>query len=175
MERKLTIEDLNTIKKGTLIVANFLGGDHAMVFSSKFKTYLYPFSNKNGKGRTVECDGGGIKTVYAKDEGNTGEEQEYEYCFDGFGSLTVHEHDAQECIDGFNMRLIDENHPLYDIKLNQAGEMMGTFFDKLAEVYGENDDGEFTEKDEKDIFGSLTAMMKEFKSGKNAAKRKKRK
>lgn len=137
MERKLTIEDLNNLKPGDEILANALHLDSVFAFTGKYRDGKYNIESDGKRCRSLgRQDDGSIKFVFAEEEGCRGDETEWRYGFIGLGSLEFDETDAQETIDGFNLRLIDESHPQFDLNLQKNGMMMGKMFSGFESILG---------------------------------------
>ena len=98
-------------------------------------TDKYPFTeSKSGKKGRME----NRKTIYAEDEGCTGDEmiKELDIWIEG-GSVHITEMDD---IESFNVRRISEDHPKYDKDIAKAGSMMGNIFSEMAQVEENGED-----------------------------------
>lgn len=120
MEEKITkITDLNI--SDLVKVISPLSGDEVGVVVFKDKTPKYPIENEKGFCRTKTNDKGKIVGVYAKDEGCSGHEEIIEISImDNVGDYTFNELDD---IEQWNIRRIDENHPDFDQKLKNFGNI----------------------------------------------------
>jgi hypothetical protein len=124
-----TIDELENLKPGQLILFKSFTEDVLGVFASKQQENKYPII-ENGK--KYRSDGYNSKTkkiklISAASEGASGDEKIYEYTFlDEHGvSLTLDEHVDLKL---WNIRLIDNTHPRYNNQLVKTGKEFYTVF-----------------------------------------------
>ncbi|HWY36546.1 MAG TPA: hypothetical protein VNX68_18025 [Nitrosopumilaceae archaeon] len=131
MEKKITTVDLPNLKVGQLFLVNAIFGEEVFVLSSIIETYKYPIGGSTGrKCRNKRIDDV-LTSIYADEQGETGNEMIMEYGFLGTGSLTL---DALDDFEVWNIRLIDEAHPKYNKVLSENGKQ----FSKILHMFDGN-------------------------------------
>lgn len=129
------IESFSEIKKGgqLVLISNPLFGEDICIFTSKFKDEKYPITSDGKKMRSLGRDNEQKKIIFisAEDEGCTGNEKIFHYCFvSSFsGSYEFKETDDPKA---YNIRLIEPNDPEYkkDKNLLKFGKVFSKFFNK---------------------------------------------
>jgi len=158
--------DLLNYESGSLFLIQGPFGDDIAVLDSKHKGLKYAIGDSNGKCRSLGLvEGEGIKMVYAKDEGCTGDEQIWEFDLQSPMGTSFHFTETNMSDDEFaewKVRAIDETHPQYDKELAARGKMMGTFFETLSEECDKGEeDGDFM-KPMKKLLEMAMGFEKEF-------------
>jgi hypothetical protein len=133
MEKKIIKSDLPNLKIGQLFLVDLpMLGEDVFVLSSKIKIHKYSITNSAGRKCMNKRDiTNRLYSVFADEEGDTGDEMIWQWGFTGLGSLTIDQCDE---IPNWNIRLIDKTHPKYDKKLAKSGKI----FDKFLNLFDED-------------------------------------
>lgn len=141
---KLTLESLNNLQVG----------DVCLTTNSLLGECCFGFIGKNLEGK------------YAEEEDEDPEKKVYRYYFIGIGSLSpmtdtatgrkqrslghqgekgivyisFNECNAQETIDGFNIRKINESHSKYDKELSRQAKEMSEAITTMTEMFRKNEE-----------------------------------
>jgi len=132
--------------------------DDVMVLSCVGTTHKYPISDKKGRCRSLGHVNGSLQFVYAADEGCKGDEMIKEYDFISKLGASIHFIEGDDDLAQWNIRPIDENHPMYDKEMSKGGEFMGNFLGMLADA--ENNAKETGEDEFKAMGEHLMDMFK---------------